>query len=81
VRRLEVLTIKERGIRELYKRLKHNEVYSYRDIKSILMAAGASSQYANLIIEELQWHGVLERVRRGYYRIDRYELAKVYRLK
>jgi predicted transcriptional regulator of viral defense system len=81
VRRLEVLTIKERGIRELYKKLKHNEIYDYRTIKGILMAAGASSQYANLIIEELQWYGVLERVRRGYYRIDRHELARVYRLK
>lgn len=78
---MEVLTIKERGIRELYKKLKHNETYNYRTIKGILMAAGASSQYANLIIEELQWYGVLERVRRGYYRIDRHELARVYRLK
>jgi predicted transcriptional regulator of viral defense system len=77
VRRLEVLTIKERGLRELYKKLKHNEIYSYRDIKSILMAAGASSQYANLIIEELLWHGALERVKRGFYRVDRNELARV----
>jgi predicted transcriptional regulator of viral defense system len=77
VRRLEVLTIKERGLKELYKKLEHNKIYSYRDIKSILMATGASSQYANLIIEELLWHGAVERVRRGFYKVDKHELARV----
>jgi predicted transcriptional regulator of viral defense system len=81
VRRLEVLTIKEKGIRELYKKLEHGKMYSYRTIKSILMAAGASSQYANLIIEELLWHGALERVRRGVYKIDKQELARVYKIR
>jgi predicted transcriptional regulator of viral defense system len=74
---VEVLTIKDKGLLELYKRLEHGETYSYKDIKTILVNVGASIQYANVIIEELEYYGVLERVRRGVYRVNKTKLAKL----
>jgi butyrate kinase len=74
---VEAVTIKERGLKDLYKRLEHDKTYSYKTIKSILMTAGASIQYANTIIEELEYYGVLERVARGTYKVNKNKLAKL----
>lgn len=74
---MEAVTIKERGLKDLYKRLEHDKTYSYKTIKSILMTAGASIQYANTIIEELEYYGVLERVARGTYKVNKNKLAKL----
>jgi predicted transcriptional regulator of viral defense system len=41
------------------------------------MKAGASIQYATLIIQELEYHGVLERVERGVYKVNKNKLAKL----
>jgi predicted transcriptional regulator of viral defense system len=72
-----VETIKDRCLVELYKKLEHEKTYSYRDIKTILVYAGASIQYANVIIEELEYYGVLERVKRGVYKVNKTKLAKL----
>jgi predicted transcriptional regulator of viral defense system len=74
---VEAQTIKERGLLELYNKLEHDKTYTFRTIKSILMATGASIQYATLIIEELEYYGVLERVRRGVYKVNKTKLAKL----
>jgi predicted transcriptional regulator of viral defense system len=74
---VEAATIKERGLIELYKRLEHDKTYTYKTIKSILMAAGASIHYANTIIEELEYYGILERVERGVYKVNKSKLAKL----
>jgi predicted transcriptional regulator of viral defense system len=74
---VEAVTIKERGLLELYKKLEHDKTYTFRTIKSILMAAGASIQYAATIIEELEYYGVLERVERGVYKVNKTKLAKL----
>jgi hypothetical protein len=71
------LTIKERGILVLYKALEHDKTYSFRELKAALMKAGASIQYATLIIEELEHYGVLERVGRGVYKLNKNKLAKL----
>jgi predicted transcriptional regulator of viral defense system len=73
----ETLTIKERGLLVLYKALEHDKTYSFRDLKAALMKAGASIQYATLIIEELEHYGVLERVARGVYKVNKTKLAKL----
>jgi predicted transcriptional regulator of viral defense system len=77
VRWLEALTIKERGLLALYKKLEHDKTYTFRELKAALMAAGASIQYATLIIEELEYHGALERVGRGVYKVNKPKLAKL----
>jgi predicted transcriptional regulator of viral defense system len=74
---VEAVTIKERGLLELYKKLEHDKTYTFRTIKSILMATGASIQYAATIIEELEYYGVLERVERGVYKVNKTKLAKL----
>ena len=75
----EKLTIKERGLLVLYKVLDHDKTYSFRALKAALMEAGASIQYATLIIEELEYHGALERVGRGIYKVNKTKLAKLAR--
>jgi predicted transcriptional regulator of viral defense system len=74
---VKALTIKERALLALYKVLEHDKTYSYGELKAALMATGASIQYANVIIEELEYHGALERVERGVYRVNKTKLAKL----
>jgi hypothetical protein len=74
---VEELTIKERGLLVLYKALEHDKTYRFRELKAALMKAGASIQYATLIIEELEHYGVLERVGRGVYKLNKNKLAKL----
>jgi predicted transcriptional regulator of viral defense system len=74
---VEELTIKEKGLLVLYKVLEHDKTYSYGELKAALVKAGASIQYANVIIEELAYHGALERVGRGVYRVNKTRLAKL----
>jgi hypothetical protein len=74
---VEELTIKERGLLVLYKVLEHDKTYSYGELKAALVKAGASIQYANVIIEELAHYGALERVGRGVYRVNKTKLAKL----
>jgi predicted transcriptional regulator of viral defense system len=74
---VEALTIKERGILVLYKALEHDKTYSFGFLKAALMKAGASIQYATLIIEELEYHGALERVGRGVYKVNKTKLGKL----
>jgi predicted transcriptional regulator of viral defense system len=74
---VEALTIKERGLLVLYKVLEHEKTYSFGELRAALMKAGASIQYATLIIQELEYHGVLERVGRGVYKVNKSKLAKL----
>jgi predicted transcriptional regulator of viral defense system len=74
---VEALTIKERGLLVLYKVLEHEKTYSFGELRAALMKAGASIQYATLIIQELEYHGVLERVGRGVYKINKSKLSKL----
>jgi predicted transcriptional regulator of viral defense system len=74
---VKALTIKERGLLVLYKILEHEKTYSFGALKAALMEAGASIQYATLIINELEYHGALERVERGVYKVNKTKLAKL----
>ncbi len=74
---MEALTIKERGLLVLYKVLEHDKTYTFGELKAALITAGASIQYATLIIEELEHYGALERVRRGVYKVNKNKLAKL----
>jgi predicted transcriptional regulator of viral defense system len=74
---VKALTIKERGLLVLYKILEHEKTYSFGALKAALMEAGASIQYAALIINELEYHGALERVGRGVYKVNKTKLAKL----
>jgi glyoxylate utilization-related uncharacterized protein len=74
---VEALTIKERGLLVLYKMLEHDKTYSFGALKVALMKAGASIQYATLIIQELEFHGALEKVGRGVYKVNKNKLAKL----
>jgi predicted transcriptional regulator of viral defense system len=74
---VEALTIKERGLLVLYKVLEHEKTYSFGELRAALMKAGASIQYATLIIQELEYHGALERVGRGVYKVNKSKLSKL----
>jgi glyoxylate utilization-related uncharacterized protein len=74
---VEALTIKEKGLLVLYKMLEHDKTYSFGALKVALMKAGASIQYATLIIQELEFHGALEKVGRGVYKVNKNKLAKL----
>lgn len=75
----ETLTIKERGLLTLYKVLEHEKTYNFGTLRAALMKAGASIQYATLIIQELEHYGVLEKVGRGVYKVNKSKLTKLAR--
>jgi hypothetical protein len=73
-----VETLKEKALTTLAKRLDDGKVYRYAAIKKLLLSTGMSIPYANRIIEELEWYGVLERVNRGEYKFHRLRLRRAY---
>jgi predicted transcriptional regulator of viral defense system len=74
---VEALTIKEKGLLALYKTLEHEKLYAFAELRATLMDVGASIQYATLLIKELEYHGVLERVGRGIYKVNKNKLTKL----
>jgi DNA-binding Lrp family transcriptional regulator len=71
-------TLKEKALTALAKRLEDGRVYRYTTIKKLLLSLGMSIPYANRIIEELEWYGVLERVGRGEYKYYRLRMKRAY---
>jgi len=74
---VEAQTIKQKGLLALYKTLEPEKLYVFAELRAILMDAGASIQYATLLIKELEYHGVLERVGRGIYKVNKNKLTKL----
>jgi ribosomal protein S25 len=72
------VTLKEKALTTLAKRLDDGRVYRYTTIKKLLLSTGMSIPYANRLIEELEWYGVLERVNRGEYKFYRLRLKRAY---
>jgi predicted transcriptional regulator len=71
-------TLKEKALVLLGKTLNDGNVYTYTQIKRLILKAGVSIPYANRLIEELEWYGVLERQDRGRYKFYRLRLKKAY---
>ena len=71
-------TLKEKVLVLLGRTLNDGNVYTYTQIKKLILKAGVSIPYANRLIEELEWYGVLERQDRGRYKFYRLRLKKAY---
>jgi hypothetical protein len=71
-------TLKGKVLVLLGKTLNDGNVYTYTQIKKLILQAGVSIPYANRLIEELEWYGVLERQNRGRYKFYRLRLKKAY---
>jgi predicted transcriptional regulator len=71
-------TLKEKALVLLGKTLNDGNVYTYTQIKKLILKSGVSIPYANRLIEELEWYGVLERQDRGRYKFYRLRLKRAY---
>jgi predicted transcriptional regulator len=71
-------TLKEKALVLLSKTLNDGNVYTYTQIKKLILKSGVSIAYANRLIEELEWYGVLERQDRGRYKFYRLRLKRAY---
>jgi predicted transcriptional regulator of viral defense system len=71
---IEQLALKRLGLEAVYHGTIDGKLYKFKELKKLLVGQGMSWVYAEKLLYELSSKGILKRVTRGLYEVDRRRL-------